>query len=135
MTATVQAAAEAIRDRLATIDGLNVYAFAPGAITPPTAVVTLAADPVDYGVALDDTSADYRYIITILLSRADDESGQQALEGYLDLTGTHSVLAAVSGTLGGVVSDADVSRSARPGNYSYAAVDYYGVQFDVTVMV
>jgi hypothetical protein len=132
--ATLTQIREAIATRLQTISGLNVSPTVTGQITPPAAVVAPATEsPVDYDTSLSGTT-DYHLVITLLVSRADETAGQNNLDPYVDPTGANSVHAAVNGTLGGLVDDANVGAAGRYGNINYNAVDFYGCEFPVTVM-
>jgi hypothetical protein len=132
--ATLTQIREAIGARLATIADLNVSATVVGQITPPCAIVAPAAEgAVDYDTSMSGTT-DYNLVITLFVSRADDPSGQNTLDAYVDPTGTSSIHAAVNGTLGGLVDDANVGRASRYGNFNYAGIDYFGCEFPVQVM-
>jgi hypothetical protein len=132
--ATLTQIRQAIGARLQTITNLNVSATVVGQITPPHAIVAPATEgAVDYDTSMSGTT-DYSLVITLLVSRADETAGQNSLDAYVDPTGANSVHAAVNGTLGGIVDDANVGRASRYGNFNYAGIDFYGCEFPVTVM-
>lgn len=125
---------QAIGTQLQTIANLNVYLTVEGQVTVPAAVVAPATEgAIDYDTSMSGTT-DYNLVITLLVSRADETAGQNALDAYVDPTGASSVHAAVNGTLGGLVDDANVGRASRYGNFNYAGVDYFGCEFPVQVM-
>lgn len=131
---TVTQIRQGIADRLVTIPGLNAFAEAPGQITPPAAVVfPRPTGFVTYTTSQAGTN-DYYFLITLFVSRADETTGQQALDPYVDPAGASSVYAAIAGTLGGIVDDAVVAGIGRYGPFNYAGQDYLGCEFLVAVM-
>ena len=75
------------------------------------------------------------FSVLVLVSRADDRSGQKALDGYMTPTGTTSIKAAIETdrTLGGEVSSAAVVGWSEPQEYEIAGISYLGVEFTVEV--
>lgn len=132
---TITQMREGIAAQLATISNLNVFAEAVGSIAPPTAIVyPRPTGTVAYATSQGAQSNDYAFVVTLFVSRADEPTGQRALDSYIDPTGTNSVYAAVTGTLGGLVDDAMVTGTGRYGPFNYGGVDYLGCEFIVAVM-
>lgn len=124
-----------IATRLQTITGLRVHTTVPDDIQPPAAVI---GPPT--GVYADavgpSTSATVQIPVWVLVSRADARTGQNALDDYIDDTGSKSVLAAVDGdnTLGSEVDDCQVQGWENYGAaFTFGDTQYIGVQFNLEV--
>lgn len=134
--ATLEQVMQAIETRLDTIDGLRVSDTVPGQVNPPQAIV--GVPPVEsYPTGLQ------RYArptlaptITVLTSLAMDRVGQLALAAYADPTGARSIPAtlATDPTLGGVVSDCQVTRFDPLGLEEVGVLGYFGGRFTLRVL-
>ncbi len=132
---SIQDIRRGLGERLETIPGLRVIDYAPGTFTPPAAIV----DPSDDFVVFDSTFGDsdvLHFDIHVLVTAAQDRSGQSNLDGYLQGAGNQSVRAAVSAepTLGGRISYARVVGAAGYGLRDVGGVEYAGVTFAVEVV-
>jgi len=116
----------------ATISGLTCTAYAPDAVAVP------AFFSVEIAIAFDeanDRSTDAVAVTCrLLVSRADDRGGQQALDAYLSGT-TGGLKTAIESdpTLGGVCDWAVLVAIDGYGQYSVGEAVYYGVTVHVEV--
>lgn len=124
----VQGIREAIQTRLATIDGLRAHAIVPSSIVAPAAVVRRQATIFDS--TMGGESDDLTFAVTVFVEWTNERVAQQALDAYLDSTGTKSIKAAIEGdaTLDGTVGYArvtsvDEDRVAEWDNVKYLAAD------------
>jgi hypothetical protein len=133
--ASIKTIRDGIATRLQTITGLRVHTTTPGSISPPSAVITF--ESCDFDSSMSRGSDDLTFVVHVFTSLASDRAGEDALFSYIDGSGSKSVKAAVEGdgTLGGAAMFAVVTRARAPGIVDIGGVEYYGVQFDVTVGV
>lgn len=131
--ATIAQIRDGLKARLATIQGLRPFDYAPGAVTPPAAVVY--PETIAYGTSLREQTHDPRFIILVLVNPANDRTAQDALDAYLDPSGASSILAAVDAdpTLGGAASYAAVTRLTDYGNVTFGGTEYLGAKLSVEV--
>ena len=117
--------------------GLRVQPTAPGAITPPAAVIWV--DQITYATSLDAGSHDVSVACLVLVATADDRTSQDALHAYLDFTGSQSVYEAVdlNPTQSGAVDSAVVTvvPEGQAGLVEYAGVQYRGARLNVQLLV
>lgn len=98
-----------LETQLKTIVGLQVYDHEPdGASVMPAASIAFAGwtpGETFSSSGRPGGSASYRFIITVRISGIVPEEQWQALDDYINPTGTNSILAAIDAddTLGGVV--------------------------------
>ena len=117
------------------VPGLRASAAMTGEVSPPMAVVVPARGPfISYSETLEPGVADYELEVVLLVSYADERSGQLLLDGYLSATGPNSVRAAVAAdpTLGRVVDYAIVTAAQDYGLIDWAGVQYLGARLLVT---
>ena len=114
----------------------RVFAYGPDSLNPPTCIVLPA--PGEFLVYVDTMSATngYNLVIKILMSTQDDRSGQAALLGYLDRTGSTSLRGAIYGdqTLGGTCSFCRVSGASDYNDVEWAGQIFYGATLNVEVL-
>lgn len=132
------ALADAVRDP--TISGLNAYGYVPDSVPEPVFYAGEAEIDFDtaYGRALDEA----RITCRLLVSRADDRSGQRALDEYLAGSGSRSVKAALETqrggpgelALGGLADDLHVTRVQGYRLYQVGEVQFYGAEIVVRVI-
>lgn len=129
----VNAIATGLANRIGTT-GLRPFANAPGAVSPPAVVVILNRPAITYGVTMDG-EVNMNFLAIVLLSAANDTSGQVGLNAVISPSGSQSVLAAVQvdPTLGGTCEFAVVTQVATYGIVNYAGQDYIGASFVVEV--
>lgn len=125
---------DGIRNGLATLlkskTGLRSYPDAPGSISPPCVVVLPGKPAITYGETLDG-EVNLSLLAIVLLSAANETSGQQHLDAYLASTGTKSVNAAVNSdpTLGGTCEFCVTVGVQQYGIIEYAGQQYIGATF------
>lgn len=131
--ANVKAIRAGLATRLATT-GLRAFATAPGQIVPPAAVIIPNRPAVIFGVTMDGETT-INLLAIVLLSAANDASGQDLLDDYVASSGALSVAAAVQAdpSLGGTCEFAVVTQVATYGVINYAGQDYMGASFTVQV--
>lgn len=137
MTATLTQVRQGLADALATIDGLNVYAFPPGQVQVPAAVIVPADGAfLSYRATMDATH-DLELTITVFVQRGQDRSQTEALDAYLADSGSQSIYAAVEASqrLGGIVDGCNVVAASNHGTFNYGEVQYLGVEFSVEVLL
>lgn len=123
--------ATGLANRIATT-GLRPFANAPGQVVPPAVVVILNRPAIQYGVTMDG-EVNVNLLAIVLLSAANDTSGQVALNAAVSPSGTASVAAAVQAdpSLGGTCEFAVVTQVATYGIIEYAGQNYIGASFIV----
>ncbi|UBU11606.1 hypothetical protein [Nonomuraea gerenzanensis] len=131
---------EGLAVRLRTIPVLTVHPQVPESITPPVAVITpgFEGEPC---IRFDSTMArgadDFLFTVTLLVSMADDRSGQEELDAYLDGTGDRSIKAVIEAdpSLGDLVHFAHVreARNYGPQTWGRDEARYVGVDFAVEI--
>jgi hypothetical protein len=126
---------DALKARLATIDGLRVYDTVPGQAVVPAAVIAPAPGTFLTYDATMDGADDVSFTVTLLVSTASDRAAQDALDAYLSDTGARSIKAAVDGdiTLDDTVHFATVVEARNYGFLEYAGVNYLGCELLVNV--
>jgi hypothetical protein len=124
------AAGIALAEQIATIDSQMVsYGWNPDSVVAPCVFpkewsVDFTADRVTLGGDLEPTD----FIVWILVSRSDDQTGQTLLKTYKSLA-----RAAVysDSSLGGTTSDCFVSGIRAPGFEEYAGTQYLLLELTV----
>lgn len=131
--ADVDAIANGLATRLATT-GLRAFPNAPGQVVPPAVVVILNRPAITYGVTMDG-EVNINLLAIVLLSAANDSSGQIALNATVSSSGAKSINAAVQAdpSLGGTCEFALVTQVATYGIVEYAGQNYIGATFVVQV--
>lgn len=124
-----------LKDRLATIPGLNTYATAPGSVEAPAGIVVLPTDFLAFDSTMGRGADDFTLVVLLLVSKADDNLGQINMDPYLAGEGASSVKAVIEAdpTLDGVAHFARVASARNYGPVEYANVQYLGVELVVEV--
>lgn len=122
------------------IPSLNTYGYCPDAPAEPAfyAGETEIHFDLTFGRGLDEVIVTCR----LLVSRADDESGQAALDAYLSGSGPDSIKAALlaargepgQAALGGLCHDLHLTRIQGHRLYQVGEVQYYGAELTVRVI-
>lgn len=122
-----------LKNRLATISGLNAYDKAPGVVVMPAAFPV--PGPIEYDETMSSDVTEYSFRIRLLVQRATETYAQEDLDPYLAPSGASSIRGAINGgqTLGGVADWTRVGRVARYGEIEHAGMSYIGAEFDVEV--
>lgn len=134
--ASVQEIAEALGDALQTIGGLRVVPYLGDSISPPVALI--AIDNIDYHGAFGNGDREHTFTIFVIIGRASDRAGLQAMESYMSSAGSSSIRQALEDldcTLGDLVSDVIVQKSGPPSSIAIgtSGVVYLSLPFTVLV--
>lgn len=117
------------------VPGLRAFASVTGEVSPPAAVVMPARGTfITYSETFEQGVADMSFEVVLLVSYADERSGQLLLDGYLSATGPSSVRAAVAvdPTLGHVVDYCVITDAADYGLMEWGGVQYLGARLLAT---
>jgi hypothetical protein len=117
---------------LQTITGLRVSEEIPDQVNPPQAVISL--NNVDYNQAYGNGLTIYRFLVTLIASRASDRWAQIRLDGYCS-NGDDSVKLAIESdrTLDGSAFDVRVTEMGNIGTISLDESMYLAAEFSVDV--
>ena len=122
---------EAISDRLDTIAGLRCFAYPPGTVTPPAAIVSYPEDITfdeTYGRGMDRMSLP----VVLVVGKVSDRTARDRLGAYCNGTGASSVKAVLeSGTYSAfhTVRVASIEFDV----VSIAGVDYIAALFTLDI--
>jgi hypothetical protein len=133
--AAIKAIRNGIETRLDTISGLRGYNG--GTINPPSYIVQLGEDGVDYHAAFQDGLTEVHMRIVVYVSTAYTRVARDQVDDFLDVVGAKSIKAAVEAdpTLGGIVDDLIVSRGRQLDiEVLQQNVVYLGADLSVTVL-
>lgn len=135
MTATVAQIRAGLNTRLATISGLQTYAYLPGDPAVPCAFVGSPRE-TNYHRAHQDGLTEYVFALWALVSTAPPaEESQADLDEFVSPTGSRSIKAAVEGdpTLAGAVSDLIVESMDGYAVYVTEKGSWFGAQLVVRI--
>lgn len=134
MAISAAAVQDGLGARLGTIAGLRVSDYLADSIAPPAAVV--AVEELIYDVTMGRGTDSGRFLVHVLVGRANDRAARDALDPYLNGSGAKSVKAAVEGGGGDLGGAADSVRveSATVSVMTVGAVDYLAATFTVDVI-
>jgi len=121
-----------IGDALQNVDNLRIYEWVPSQVQPPAAVVSLGTGSYD---------ADYNdgmvvtYGVLVMLTRADDQHGQERLDEFLG-QGNDSIYHVIDAdpTLGGSCDSCRVTSWNNPGTFTSGGIEYLGVEVNLEVL-
>ncbi|MFI7707609.1 hypothetical protein [Nonomuraea sp. NPDC049480] len=136
--ASLDALREGLAVRLRTIPVLAVHPQVPDSITPPAAVIAPGFEG-EPAIRFDSTMArgadDFLFTVTLLVSLADDRSGQEALDAYLEGAGARSIKAVIEAdpSLGGAAHFARVREARNYGPMTWGDGRYVGVDFGIEI--
>lgn len=136
MASTIPQVMAAIGERLNSISGLRGVGYAPDSPSPPTAFPLVPGIP-SYREAMGRGVYVVTYRVVVLTGAQLDRTGQAALAGYANPTGSASVRQALEDgdkTLGGLVKDLIVDGFDPDGLQEVGFVNYYGGVFNVRVI-
>lgn len=133
--ASIQSIRTAIKNRLATINGLYVYEAIPDSILAPCAVVGMPAS-VAYDFAFRSAVVRMSIPIRLYVAPVLEDQAQDKLDGYVSADGAQSIRAAIDGdtTLAGTVHSVRVVSAQGYGAYDLGDIQYLGVEFSVEVV-
>lgn len=127
-----------LNTRLATITGLQTYAYRPGVPTAPCAFVNGVRD-VEYHQTMQTGLVTWPMSVWVLVSAAPPSAEAQAdLDEYISPTGTNSIKTAIEGgvtgqTLSGIVADVVVESCSGESILVLEDGAYFGAEFLVRV--
>jgi len=130
-----------IADRIRGYADIQVYAFIPDAMSVPCVFIEPGRPFLDYQAAFNGAGARWRFLVTVLTNRMDEESAQEALDFYLDPEGP--IVAALHrddpgpphlDVLDRIAQVVQVVSASRYGSYKVGGTHYYGVQITVEVL-
>lgn len=136
MAATIPQIMTGLKGRLATISGLRALDYAPDSPNPPCAFPLVPPIP-SYREAMGRGTYMVTVQIVVLTGAQLDRTGQRALAGFANPTGSTSIRAALEDTdktLGGIVNDLVVDNFDPNGLQEVGLVGYYGGIFNVRVI-
>lgn len=131
------AIAAAVGDQIAS---LNCFGYCPDSIPEPCFYA--GEVEIDFDKTFGRGQDEIRVTCRLLVSRADDRAGQQALDSYLSGSGPASVKAALVAArgapgqpaLGGVCDDLHLVRVQGYRLFQVGEVQYYGAELTVRVI-
>jgi hypothetical protein len=120
---------------LATIAGLRSSATVPDNPSPPIAIVNVSS--VDYNQSMQRGLTLYNMTVSVIVSRVDERSGQNRLDGYASTSGAASIKNAIESdrSLGGKVFDLRCSELSNVSTVVLAAGDVTYLVADFAVQV
>lgn len=129
---TIQAMRDGLSTNLQTISGLRVSEEIPDQVNPPQAVISLST--VEFDQAFQQGLTIYRFLVTLIASRASDRWAQIRLDGYCS-NGDDSVKLAIESdkTLSGAAFDVRVTEMGNIGTISLDESMYLAAEFSVDV--
>ena len=121
-----------LQTRLATISGLRVYDVWPDQINPPAAIVK-PLRLVPHTTFASRGSMFFEVVLALQIATL--ERGQNALDPYLDFSGSQSLVAAIEGdtTLGGAAEDIVINEVTDYGVIKIDDIDYIGARLEMEV--
>src|SRR5215813_13007905 len=133
--ASFPAVRQALADTLTARIGLRATANRFAQINPPMAVIMPQTGTFIRYSQTFDSETDYNLRVIMLVSEGDSLSGQDLLDGYLSMSGSSSIYAAVQAapTLGGVVSYAAVIEATAYGLMNFQGIDYLAAHLIVNI--
>lgn len=121
-----------IATRLQTITGLRVHARVPDAIEPPAAFLSLSN--VSYDDTFDGCST-VNFDLVLAVAGWDAPRAQEAIDPYVNNTGSKSIYAAVHGAaVNGAESVRVTGASDMDRNFTIAGSDYVGIRFSLEAL-
>lgn len=128
----VTAVRQGLAAAAAAVTSLNCYAFVPDVIAEPCFYP--GAVDINYDKAYQRGMDEFFIDCMLLVSRAEAQAGQEALDRYLAGSGAYSVKSAVEGTpgvaqtLGGACHDVHVINVRGYRQYQVGETSYYGAK-------
>lgn len=131
---TVTQVRDELADVITTGAGLRAAALVQDVMVAPIAVVTRRS--FDPRLVLQQSKAAYQFTVTIYVDRTDERAAQVALDGYIELSGAGSVVAAIqTGSNWSVTVDyAQVTQIGEVSAVVIGESNYLAVPLDVEVV-
>lgn len=136
MAAGMNAIRRALLTRVGTIQDVTTYPFVPDSINAPAMFVQPGQPFVDYQKAFRGGGTEWKFFITILVNRIDEESAQDDLDDYLDPDGVLvDILQSrdVDDALFQLVDYVEVMSAQRYGAYRIGNTTYLGAEMVIVV--
>ncbi len=123
----------AIKDALAGIPGFTVYEWTPDSVNIPCAFVQPSSPVIEYQTRFGSGKATYKFVITVLAGRIQEEAGQDEIDQYISPDGP--IISAIQANTGylGAGNFATVINADRYGSFRVGDTNYMGVQLRVEV--
>lgn len=128
----VESVMEELAGRLDSIPDLRVYAWPPGSVTPPAAVVGYPAD-YSYDQTYQRGQDQMTIPVVVVVGRTTERTSRTALTGYVAGTGPRSVKGRLDGR-GYAALDLAHVATVEFDVYEVGGVSYLAAIFDVTVV-
>lgn len=122
--------------RLETInlDGgvVRVVPYLSESISPPVAMLAEGTPFTSYKVALDRGTQVYNFVVTVIVSKADQRTAMKRLDSVRDMNGMASVRVALEETGDKTTVDFVNVLDASPATvFTFGTIDYLGCTFPV----
>lgn len=133
--ASVDAIADGLKVRLATITGLRSFSFQPEQLNPPFGFPVLNSVTYHKTMGMGNATTQYDFTVFVVTGRYVDRVAHKTLDAFLSPTGASSIRAALEGdlTLDGACGDLIVSSSANISALEQDDAEFLQVSFSVTV--
>lgn len=139
--ATMQELRQALADRIQPLMDAEwtVYAIVPDAINAPAIYIDPDRPFINYQESFRSGQACWRFALTVLVNRIDDESAQGDLGKVIDpdgplITGLQNQDRAIGAdALEELAAYVEVLEATRYGAYRIGRVSYYGIQIMIEV--
>lgn len=131
----ISALRDGLKTRLSTISGLRAYDTIPGDIRPPAAVVRV--ESINYSSSMGGLTHEVTFNVLLLVSTVLNSTSQDTLDGYLNPSGSTSVLAAIDAgfDLGGICDGTQLKTCRNYGQIEYAGTPYIGAELVIEVLM
>ena len=132
---SVDAIANGLKTRLATISGVRAYSYQPEQLNPPFGFPVLNSVTYHRTMGMGSATTEYSWTVYVVTGRWVDRVAHKRLDDFLSPTGASSIRVALEGdlTLGGACADLIVSSSANISALEQDDAEYLQVSFSVTV--
>lgn len=127
----VSAVRQAVADAVAVIGEIQSTPHIPGSIAPPSFFVESALITYDETASGSLDQLEVRGVL--LVSMGDRQSGQEALDPYLDSVGAQSVRQAIETARRTCAFDMRLALAEGPLVLAVAGIEYWGARFTVQV--
>lgn len=121
---------------MGTIQDVTTYAFVPDAIIAPAMFVQPAQPFVDYQKSFRGLGTEWKFFITILVNRIDEESAQDDLDNYLSPDGVLVDILQrtdIDDDLAELIDYVEVMSAQRYGAYRIGNTTYLGAEMVIVV--
>ncbi len=116
---------------LESIDGLRVFAYPAGRVSPPAAVVLYPE--ITYDASSGRGTDRFTVQVLVLVGMADQRAARDVLAAFLDGSGPGSVKAALE-SHEATSYDVATVRTATTGQFTSGEATYLGASFDVDII-